>query len=170
MESSAVHHFMGIVNVKRGQREGREDGIYLNLNNDICYELSYQLLKYLVFHVCISELIDKAFARIDLPEVVALKPLNQGLHVLEMFHGRTLAFKDLSTFVLGQLMSYFLQRKAKHITLLVGQWYLPSSALFSFLLKVISCCHMSTAEKISRHTRRCPINVCLMHCFESHNF
>ncbi|XP_071827200.1 threonine synthase-like 2 isoform X3 [Apostichopus japonicus] len=68
----------------------------------------------------LNELIDKAFARIELPETVKMKTLTDGLHILEMFHGKTLAFKDLSTFVLGQLMSYFLRKRTKHITLLVG--------------------------------------------------
>lgn len=65
--------------------------------------------------------IDKAYARLEFPEVVHLTQLVDGLNILEMFHGPTLAFKDLSTFVVGQLMGYFLKKQKKHVTLLVGK-------------------------------------------------
>lgn len=42
------------------------------------------------------------------------------IHVLELFHGPTLAFKDVAAQNLPRLMSHFLQREAREITLLVA--------------------------------------------------
>ena len=42
------------------------------------------------------------------------------IHVLELFHGPTLAFKDIAAQNLPRLMSHFLQQEAREITLLVA--------------------------------------------------
>ena len=42
------------------------------------------------------------------------------IHVLELFHGPTLAFKDVAAQNLPRLMSHFLQKEAREITLLVA--------------------------------------------------
>ncbi|MCO5193235.1 MAG: threonine synthase [Anaerolineae bacterium] len=43
-----------------------------------------------------------------------------GIYVLELFHGPTLAFKDIAAQNLPRLMSYFLLKEAREITLLVA--------------------------------------------------
>ncbi|KAJ8026081.1 Threonine synthase-like 2 [Holothuria leucospilota] len=89
--------------------------------SDICKEfLSLFVSEDEIPRQDLSDAIDKAYARLEFPEVVHLAQLVDGLNILEMFHGPTLAFKDLSTFVVGQLMGFFLQKQKKHVTLLVG--------------------------------------------------
>ena len=42
------------------------------------------------------------------------------LHVAELWHGPTLAFKDLGMSVLGRTLSHLLARRRRRLTLLVG--------------------------------------------------
>ncbi|KFW01254.1 Threonine synthase-like 2, partial [Eurypyga helias] len=53
-------------------------------------------------------------------DIVHLSRLKDGLNVLELWHGVTYAFKDLSLSCTGQFLQYFLEKKQKHITILVG--------------------------------------------------
>ena len=46
--------------------------------------------------------------------------MKNGLNVAELFHGPTLAFKDLALGVVGELYNYFLERSKKHCIVLVG--------------------------------------------------
>jgi len=66
-------------------------------------------------------LIDEAFqgGKFAKPEIAPLVKL-QGFQVLELFHGPTLAFKDLALTLVGRLLQYFLQKRNKHVTILVG--------------------------------------------------
>ncbi|NXG27488.1 THNS2 protein, partial [Dromaius novaehollandiae] len=68
----------------------------------------------------LDDLIDKAFSRFRHKDVVHLSRLKDGLNVLELWHGPTYAFKDLSLSCTGQFLQYFLEKKQKHITILVG--------------------------------------------------
>ena len=45
----------------------------------------------------------RSYAGFDRPEVAPLLELSEGLHVLELFHGPTLAFKDVALQLLGNL-------------------------------------------------------------------
>jgi threonine synthase len=42
-----------------------------------------------------ADLVIDAYASFDHPDVVPLRDLGQGLHLMELFHGPTLAFKDV---------------------------------------------------------------------------
>jgi threonine synthase len=89
----------------------------------------------------LRSLVDSACARFAVEEVVRLVPLKktkekdqqkeqqcqreqdeeqQQLHVLELFHGPTMAFKDLGMCVLAEVMHWFLEQDAQRLTLLVG--------------------------------------------------
>ncbi|XP_074053279.1 threonine synthase-like 2 isoform X3 [Macrotis lagotis] len=46
--------------------------------------------------------------------------MKNGLNVLELWHGVTYAFKDLSMSCTGQFLQYFLEKKQKHVTIVVG--------------------------------------------------
>ncbi|XDB55279.1 PREDICTED: threonine synthase-like 2 isoform X2 [Capra hircus] len=68
----------------------------------------------------LNDLIDRAFSRFRRREVVHLSRLRNGLNVLELWHGVTYAFKDLSLCCTAQLLQYFLKKRKRHITVVVG--------------------------------------------------
>ncbi|XP_059326546.1 threonine synthase-like 2 isoform X2 [Ammospiza nelsoni] len=68
----------------------------------------------------LSELIDKAFSRFRHKNVVHLSRLKDGLNILELWHGVTYAFKDLSLSCTGQFLQYFLEKRQKHVNILVA--------------------------------------------------
>jgi len=63
-------------------------------------------------------LIGEAYASFETPEVAPLKPLgDSGLHLLELFHGPTLAFKDVALQLLGRLLDHALRARNRHATI-----------------------------------------------------
>ncbi|XP_064007756.1 threonine synthase-like 2 isoform X1 [Pogoniulus pusillus] len=68
----------------------------------------------------LNDLVDRAFSRFRHKDIVHLSRLKDGLNVLELWHGVTYAFKDLSLSCTGQFLQYFLEKKQKHVTVLVG--------------------------------------------------
>nr|XP_032806182.1 threonine synthase-like 2 isoform X5 [Petromyzon marinus] len=68
----------------------------------------------------LGALIERALSRFAHSEVVTFKRLRDGLNVLELFHGPTMAFKDLAMCCLAQFILYFLQKEDKHVTIVVG--------------------------------------------------
>ncbi|XP_060103846.1 threonine synthase-like 2 [Heteronotia binoei] len=68
----------------------------------------------------LNGLIDGAFRRFRHKEVVPLSRLKKDLNILELWHGATFAFKDLALSCTGQFLQYFLKKRKKHVTILVG--------------------------------------------------
>ncbi|XP_074188408.1 threonine synthase-like 2 isoform X1 [Rhinolophus sinicus] len=68
----------------------------------------------------LNDLIHRAFSRFRHKEVVHLSRLRNGLNVLELWHGVTYAFKDLSLCCTAQFLQYFLEKREKHVTVVVG--------------------------------------------------
>jgi len=68
----------------------------------------------------LDKIIDNAFKKFSVPEVIKIKELKNGLKVAELFHGPTLAFKDLALGVVGGLYNYFLERSKKKCIVIVG--------------------------------------------------
>ena len=58
-----------------------------------------------------------AYAGFRRPAVVPLVQLEAGLWVQELFHGPTLAFKDLAMQLLGRMFEHELTRSGKHVTI-----------------------------------------------------
>lgn len=63
------------------------------------------------------EIIKKSTKNFRVPEVTELVKLEDDLHVLELFHGPTLAFKDVALQWLGNLQDYILSRKNQNIVI-----------------------------------------------------
>ena len=60
-------------------------------------------------------MMQKAYSTFDTPAVAPVHTLNEGTHVLELFHGPTLAFKDMALQVLPRLMtSSVAKQKEEH--------------------------------------------------------
>ena len=69
----------------------------------------------------LSRLLGKAFSKFKSSEQpIPISRLAGGLNIAELYHGPTLAFKDLALGVVGQLYDYFLGRSQKHVTVLIG--------------------------------------------------
>jgi len=61
-----------------------------------------------------------AYASFDHPEIAPVVELESGLYLLELFHGPTLAFKDIAMQLLARLMSRELARRSARATILVA--------------------------------------------------
>jgi threonine synthase len=63
-------------------------------------------------------LIAEAYAAFETPDVAPLKTLgDSGLHLLELFHGPTLAFKDVALQLLGRMLDQTLTARGQHATI-----------------------------------------------------
>jgi len=64
-------------------------------------------------------LIAEAYASFETPEVAPLKALgDSGLHLLELFHGPTLAFKDVALQLLGRMLDHTLTKRSRRATII----------------------------------------------------
>jgi threonine synthase len=71
----------------------------------------------------LNGLIERAYASFDHPEVVPFHPLkglagNHDVQIMELFHGPTLAFKDVALQLLGQLFEHILEERDEHLNIL----------------------------------------------------
>ena len=65
----------------------------------------------------LSEIIRKSYASFRHPAVTPLVQIDDNLFVLELFHGPTLAFKDVAMQPLGRMMDYVLRRRRERTTI-----------------------------------------------------
>jgi threonine synthase len=68
----------------------------------------------------LAAMVDEAYATFDTPEVCPLVEVEPGLHVLELFHGPTLAFKDMALQLVGRLFDHELARRSDRATIVVA--------------------------------------------------
>jgi threonine synthase len=63
----------------------------------------------------LKEIIDRNYSTFRAPETTPIVTLDEktNLHLLELFHGPTFAFKDVALQLLGNLFEYFLVRRNK---------------------------------------------------------
>ncbi len=64
----------------------------------------------------LSGIVDRSFALFDHPQVTPLVDVD-GIHVCELFHGPTLAFKDIALQFLGHLFQHFLAQRQARLTI-----------------------------------------------------
>jgi threonine synthase len=67
----------------------------------------------------LKKLVNDSYSTFRDPEVTPVRKLNNGLHILELFHGPTFAFKDIALQFLGNLYSY-ISRKNDSIIHILG--------------------------------------------------
>jgi threonine synthase len=68
----------------------------------------------------LRQAIDAAYADFDAPAIAPLVEIGEGRFLLELFHGPTLAFKDIALQVLGQLFSRALARRGGRATVVAA--------------------------------------------------
>lgn len=61
-------------------------------------------------------LVADAYAGFDVPDVVELVDVGDDVHLVELFHGPTLAFKDVALQLLGRLFDHELARRGERVT------------------------------------------------------
>jgi threonine synthase len=64
----------------------------------------------------LKELINRSYATFRHPEITPIVQEN-GLHILELFHGPTLAFKDVALQLLGNLFEYLLKERGEKMNI-----------------------------------------------------
>jgi len=65
----------------------------------------------------LKELIDRSYATFEHPEVTPVV-IKDNLYILELFHGPTLAFKDVALQLLGNLFEYLLAKSGRHMNII----------------------------------------------------
>jgi len=83
--------------------------------NEIAFEVTKTLLSDDISEADIRLIVERAFD-FDAPVV----QIEENTHVLELFHGPSMAFKDFGARFMASLMSYFLSRSQKEIQILVA--------------------------------------------------
>jgi threonine synthase len=82
-------------------------------------ELSWQIISRFVDDIpadVLKGLIDRSYATFSHPEVTPVVH-QDGVHILELFHGVTLAFKDVALQFLGNLFEYILAEREQHLNI-----------------------------------------------------
>ncbi|XP_041091521.1 threonine synthase-like 2 isoform X2 [Polyodon spathula] len=90
---------------------------YTELVLEVC---SLFIPQHLIPRAHLTTLLGAAFSRFPLAGVVRVAKLKDGLRVVELWHGATLAFKDLAMSCVGQFLRYFLSKLNRHATIVVG--------------------------------------------------
>ncbi len=65
----------------------------------------------------LATLVEAAYVSFDDPAVVPLRPLDGGYQLMELFHGPTLAFKDVALQLVGPLFEHELERRGSRVTI-----------------------------------------------------
>ena len=67
-----------------------------------------------------ERIVDEAYATFDHPDVCPLVPLDDRRWLLELFHGPTIAFKDVALQLVGRLFDHVLTERGRRATILVA--------------------------------------------------
>ncbi len=65
----------------------------------------------------LKNLVDSAYSNFEHPQIAPLHQLESGLHILELYHGPTLSFKDYALQFLGKFMDWSLDSRKQHLTI-----------------------------------------------------
>ncbi len=71
-------------------------------------------------HDAFVAMVRDAYSTFDHRDVCPLVKLDDHLHLLELFHGPTLAFKDVALQLVGRLFDYELCRRERHMTIVAA--------------------------------------------------
>jgi threonine synthase len=83
-------------------------------------ELAFQVMSYFIEDIPSAELknmIDRSYSSFTHPDITPVVK-QDGLYILELFHGPTLAFKDVALQLLGNLFEYLLAKSDAHMNII----------------------------------------------------
>lgn len=112
-----------------------DGGLYIPTSipsaSDFLEKWKTKTYKELVFEICrlyideeeipskdLLKMIDSAYQHFDCSSVV--KIVNTEVPIMELFHGPTYSFKDYALSLVSQFLQYFLEKRDKKLTILVG--------------------------------------------------
>ena len=99
------------------------DKEFLNLRNLSYVDLATEIISRFTGDFCSSEklhqIVKKSYSTFNEHKVVKIKKV-EDLHVLELFHGPTLAFKDVAMQLIGNFYEYYLSKNTKKINIIVA--------------------------------------------------
>ncbi|MEM7142988.1 MAG: threonine synthase, partial [Actinomycetota bacterium] len=84
---------------------------------ELAVEVMYPFVEGTIDRVDFAAMVDDAYASFDAADVCPLVELEDGHHLLELFHGPTLAFKDVALQLLGRLFDHELDRRDERVTI-----------------------------------------------------
>lgn len=85
--------------------------------SDLALEIMRQFVGDDIPEADLRRIVRRSYAGFDHPEVTPVVPAGD-LHILELFHGPTLAFKDIALQFLGNLFEYILEKRHAHLNIL----------------------------------------------------
>jgi threonine synthase len=85
--------------------------------DEIAVEVMWPFVEGSIDRDVLARLVAEAYATFDTPEVVPLRALDDGYWLLELFHGPTLAFKDIPLQLVGRLFDDELTRRGERVTI-----------------------------------------------------
>jgi threonine synthase len=84
---------------------------------EVAFEVIHPFVGGSIQDADLARMIGEAYASFDLPEVAPLRELRSGEYLLELFHGPTLAFKDVAMQLLARLMDHALNERNERVTI-----------------------------------------------------
>ena len=69
----------------------------------------------------LKEVVARSYTKFDHADIAPIIKLDDDRYVLELFHGQTLAFKDLAMTCTVRFLDYFLQQEKRRATVVVGK-------------------------------------------------
>ncbi|KAI4871677.1 hypothetical protein NFI96_031107 [Prochilodus magdalenae] len=86
----------------------------------VCKVCSLFIPEHLIPKQDLEALISSALSKFSVPDAVRMVRLKDSLSILELFHGETLAFKDLAMMCTARFLEYFLQKEKSRAIIIVG--------------------------------------------------
>jgi threonine synthase len=84
---------------------------------EVAVDVMWPFVEGTIDHDVFGQLVEDAYSTFRHPDVVPLVELGGNIHLLELFHGPTLAFKDVALQLVGRLFDHELARRGTRVTI-----------------------------------------------------
>ena len=85
---------------------------------EVAHNVLYPYVRGEIAEDVFADLLNDAYKDFDSSDVVELKEIEKNHWILELFHGPTLAFKDIAMQLLGSLLNHFAEERGEKIAVL----------------------------------------------------